>query len=109
MAMYDRSGSLADLLGTTCMDINMVAGLDSLKMLPGWREMVSKMSDMTKKCQPIHMSSCHLQKLRQQNIYSQTCPMDPRVSAETTCSCVKNDCKDDPDFIDELGYYCDTW
>merc|ERR1719277_1391682 len=111
--MYDRTGTHADLLGTTCMDINMVAGLDSLKILPGWRDMVSKMSDMTKKCQPIYLSPCHLQKLRKQNQYSETCPNDPGGNAglpeETSCPCVKHDCKDDPDFIDEKGYFCDTW
>ena len=32
-----------------------------------------------------------------------------RGEVPSTCSCVDPDCQDDTSFIDEKGYFCDTW
>eukprot|EP00929_Paragymnodinium_shiwhaense_P080500 TRINITY_DN41992_c0_g1_i1.p1 TRINITY_DN41992_c0_g1~~TRINITY_DN41992_c0_g1_i1.p1 ORF type:complete len:760 (-),score=83.33 TRINITY_DN41992_c0_g1_i1:310-2589(-) len=110
LSMYDRRESHADLLGVTCLDINVIANMTKLRVQKSWRDSVSKMSDATKQCRPLLMSDCLLQKLRADYSSSSVCGSSSVSSIKNAkCPCVDPACQDDPDFIDELGYFCDTW
>eukprot|EP00440_Ansanella_granifera_P038361 gb/GFBE01041622.1/.p1 GENE.gb/GFBE01041622.1/~~gb/GFBE01041622.1/.p1 ORF type:complete len:735 (+),score=169.57 gb/GFBE01041622.1/:1-2205(+) len=109
LPMYDRTNPRPALLGVSCMDINMLADVEQLKKAESWAETISIASDVSKKCRPIDMSECHLQKLRLKYSAESVCPAGPSVNANTKCPCLEQGCSDDPDFIDEKGYFCDTW
>eukprot|EP00931_Biecheleriopsis_adriatica_P045700 TRINITY_DN26166_c0_g1_i1.p1 TRINITY_DN26166_c0_g1~~TRINITY_DN26166_c0_g1_i1.p1 ORF type:complete len:765 (+),score=129.38 TRINITY_DN26166_c0_g1_i1:56-2296(+) len=110
LPMYDREGSEVHLLGVSCMDINMLASIESLKRREDfWRDTVAIASDVSKKCRPLDISECNLQKMRLKVGSSSVCSSGPSVTASTKCQCKDPTCNDDPDFIDEKGYFCDTW
>eukprot|EP00930_Biecheleria_cincta_P045442 TRINITY_DN31311_c0_g1_i1.p1 TRINITY_DN31311_c0_g1~~TRINITY_DN31311_c0_g1_i1.p1 ORF type:complete len:804 (-),score=93.04 TRINITY_DN31311_c0_g1_i1:17-2359(-) len=106
LPLYDRSSSQSQLLGVTCMDINVIADPSSLKGQAGWSDFTCKMSDMTKQCRPMYLSECHLEKMRQAYSSESVCSYS---NIKPTCPCVDPNCQDDEDFIDEKGYFCDTW
>merc|ERR1711904_398105 len=87
------------------MDLNMIDSLESMKNRSGWRDLVCKMSDITKTCRPLELKECHIQKLRSQVGVSSVCP----GATEVSCPCIDRDCKDSATFKDEKGYFCDTW
>ncbi|CAE6973425.1 CACNA2D2 [Symbiodinium natans] len=62
-------------------------------------------SDFTKTCQQLDTSDCRLQRLRAAVGTESVCEGD----VPNTCSCMDPDCQDDASFIDEKGYFCDTW
>lgn len=106
LPMYDRTASQAQLLGVTCMDINVIADPETLKKQAGWSDLTCKMSDMTKQCRPMHVTECHLEKMRRAYSVESTCDAS---NFKETCPCVDPACQDDEDWIDEKKYFCDTW
>lgn len=109
LPMYDRTTSHPSLLGVSCMDVNMLTDISKLKANESsWRQTISVMSDASKKCRPLDLSECHLQKLRFKYSVESVC--DSVAGQESTrCPCLEQNCADDDTFIDEKGYFCDTW
>lgn len=106
LPMYDRSSSQSKLLGVTCMDINIIADPSALKNQEGWADFACKMSDMTKKCRPMHLTACHLERMRREYSHESVCDVS---QSTTSCPCLDQACSDDEDWLDEQGYFCDTW
>jgi len=113
LPVYDRRSSIAHLLGVTCMDVNMLADPKELKeMDDGWDEFACKITDMTKKCQAMYLTECHREKIRLAYSAASVCGTDSSSDIQaSTCQCLDRTvpCEDDDNFIDELGYFCDTW
>jgi len=113
LAMYDRGDIQSELLGVTCMDLNMMADMTEMQNKAGWHEMISIASDMSKKCRPLDLKECHRQKLRlkhsNQHNSNSVCSGQQQVTTNTDCDCKESGCKDNPTFVDAMGYYCDTW
>lgn len=108
LPLYNRASSTASLLGVTCMDMNVLVDPEVLKQRSDWQNLTCKISDMTKKCQAMEMSECTREKLRKE--YSTESMCESTTSAATQrCPCTDPSCQDDDDFIDEKGYFCDTW
>jgi len=105
LAMYDRSTQSPSGVGVSCMDLNMIESIDTMKNLSGWRELSCKMSDISKTCRPLELTGCHIEKLRAQ-VSSESVCGGPVAS---TCPCVDAACQDSSTFKDEKGYFCDTW
>jgi hypothetical protein len=76
---YDRSGSVPELLGVSCMDINVIVSMDTLASKPKYAEMRAKQIATTKTCASLRMTAATLQHLRQQ------------VSTYSVCKACDND------------------
>ena len=51
LATYDRTGLWPELLGTSCIDANLFADIDTdLREKDNWDEFVCKISDLSKTC-----------------------------------------------------------
>jgi len=113
LAMYDRGDIQPSLLGVTCMDLNMMADVAAMERKAGWHEMISIASDMSKKCRPLDLKECHRQKLRlkhsTEHNSNSVCSGQQVPTTNTDCDCKEAGCKDNPTFVDGMGYYCDTW
>eukprot|EP00930_Biecheleria_cincta_P028540 TRINITY_DN19922_c0_g1_i1.p1 TRINITY_DN19922_c0_g1~~TRINITY_DN19922_c0_g1_i1.p1 ORF type:complete len:791 (-),score=91.88 TRINITY_DN19922_c0_g1_i1:397-2769(-) len=109
LPIYDRTTEHATLLGVSCMDVNMLTDIHSLKRSSGWSQLVSIMSDVTKTCLPLYLSECQREKLRLKYSQQSVCSSTASASLTPSCPCLEQDCADDPSFIDEKGYFCDTW
>lgn len=107
LAMYDRTGTDPSLLGVSCLDLNLLASVSDMKAKAGWRDMISKMSDLSKTCRSLYLSDCHLEKLRSESASkgAETCSGGP----SGPCPCLASGCTDDTTWLDEKGYFCDTW
>lgn len=106
LPMYSRLTASPELIGVTCNDINMLGDIDKMKNKTGWTDMVCKMSDVTKQCRALDVSSCRLEKLRRQVSSQSVCTADVPPA---TCPCTLSTCKDSATFKDAKNYYCDTW
>lgn len=115
MAAYDRTRSTPDLLGVTCMDTGMITDVAAWRTQPGWNFFACTASDMTKQCRQVDLAECHRQKIRAAYSRKSVCDLTSEqrrystVTQDTVCPCRDPGCQDDPDFTDELGYFCDTW
>jgi len=106
LTMYDRSNPRPEILGVTCSDLNMIESIDVMKNLSGWHDLSCKMSDISKTCRPLELQECHIEQLRANVGSTSVCQSADYASG---CPCIDTDCKDNPTFMDELGYFCDTW
>ena len=107
---YARSSNYSGLLGVTCMDFNVIAKPSGIMSKPYWDHLACKVSDMTKTCRSLDTSECRLEALRKEAGPESTCSSDASsASSATACGCVDPDCRDDDQYIDEKGYFCDTW
>merc|ERR1719162_1347412 len=104
--MYDRSAAQPKLAGVTCMDLNMIEKIETMRNQTGWRDLICKMSDMSKTCLPLDLKECNIEKLRREVGASSVCGTADTNSA---CPCIDQDCRDSLTFKDEKGYFCDTW
>ena len=102
---YDRAAADPSLLGVTCLDLNMIVDPGTIQSESYWDDISCKVSDFTKTCQQLDTSDCRLQRLRAAVGTESVCEGD----VPNTCSCMDPDCQDDASFIDEKGYFCDTW
>jgi len=112
MPMYDRSGdSGTSLLGVSCLDINLIASLSDLKQQAGWEHFKCQASDSTKMCRALSISPCSLQQLRRLYSAESVCEdqLFASASPDVQCPCQDPNCQDDATFVDEKGYFCDTW
>merc|ERR1711957_352364 len=83
---------------------NIWVKASDIKASTGYEDFICKASDISKMCRPTYLEECHLENLRKEYNDQSVC-----ASAGDTCRCSDPDCKDDPTFIDEKGYYCDSW
>eukprot|EP00933_Yihiella_yeosuensis_P084597 TRINITY_DN99161_c0_g1_i1.p1 TRINITY_DN99161_c0_g1~~TRINITY_DN99161_c0_g1_i1.p1 ORF type:complete len:229 (+),score=19.56 TRINITY_DN99161_c0_g1_i1:61-687(+) len=75
---------------------------------PDWSSFVCKVTDMTKTCRPTELTECHREKIRE--AYSEESKCSNFVSSTSTaCPCIDESCKDNENYVDEKGYFCDTW
>jgi len=113
MPMYDRTSPSPELLGVTCMDINMVEDISVMKQEAGWKHLMCVASDMTKMCRHVDLQECQRQKIRLSVSKESVCTdasHDFRgVEADTVCPCIDQGCVDNLDFRDEKQYFCDAW
>eukprot|EP00437_Effrenium_voratum_P020749 CAMPEP_0181445630 /NCGR_PEP_ID=MMETSP1110-20121109/25687_1 /TAXON_ID=174948 /ORGANISM="Symbiodinium sp., Strain CCMP421" /LENGTH=715 /DNA_ID=CAMNT_0023569681 /DNA_START=39 /DNA_END=2186 /DNA_ORIENTATION=+ len=107
LPIYDRSRTDPSLLGVTCMDFNMMEDPANMQSESYWDYFSCKISDITKVCQALDTSECRLQRLRAAVGQDSVCSTTASVPA--SCPCMDPDCQDDESFIDEKGYFCDTW
>ena len=61
---FDRTVSPPALIGVTCMDVNVVADLPSLKEQPSWADFAQKFTDETASCIPVRFSPVELEEVR---------------------------------------------
>lgn len=66
LPVYDRSDSVPELVGVSCMDINIIVSLDTLWQKPKYKEMWEAMERVTKECPKLKHGTNTLQQLRQQ-------------------------------------------
>ena len=102
---YDRSSGERELLGVGCMDLNVMADLNRMKKEDYWKDFVCKLSDLTKQCHQLDLSECRLEKLRKAAGPESSCTSE----SFNSCTCWDPKCQDNENFLDELGYFCDTW
>ncbi|CAJ1379047.1 unnamed protein product [Effrenium voratum] len=103
---YDRTGLEPALLGVTCFDLNVMVNPSVLRSQSYWPDFLCKISDMTKQCRQLDINDCRLEKLRREYSEASSCIT---LDTSVTCPCADPACQDDPDFLDEKGYFCDTW
>lgn len=108
MAIYDRSGAIPQLLGTSCMDANLVASIEDLRSNENWDQFVCKISDLSKTCRANLLTECHRERIRAAYAESSICGA-VATTQSGSCQCVSRDCQDDALFVDEKGFFCDTW
>ncbi|CAE8603801.1 unnamed protein product [Polarella glacialis] len=113
LPMLERTAYNSSLLGVACMDVNMLSSIDQLKAQPNqaWEQLACEMSDVTKKCRHMHLTDCSLQKLRLQVSTESMCgdSADAASVQAQKCPCLDRNCKDEENFLDEKGYFCDAW
>jgi len=102
----NAAGLNPPVLGVACLDLNMLVDLDDLLEGDSASEFICHISAQTKQCLPLDFSECHLEQLRSTSDYAEQCGAS--VSTES-CGCVDPNCADNLWFVDELGYYCDSW
>lgn len=66
LPVYDRSGTIPELVGVSCMDINVIVSLDTLWQKPRYKEMWEAMDKVTRECPKLKYGANTLQALRQQ-------------------------------------------
>lgn len=103
---YNRSSGEQGLLGVSCLDLNLMIDMSTIKSADYFSNFVCKLSDLTKQCRQLDMNDCRLEKLRR--------AVDPQSSCidmtlDATCPCADPTCQDNEDFLDEKNYFCDTW
>lgn len=103
---YDRSSGEQELLGVGCIDLNVMADLERMKSESYWEDFICKLSDLSKQCYHLDLSDCRLEKLRRAVGPESSCT---DVTWESNCACADPNCQDNANFLDELGYFCDTW
>eukprot|EP00435_Cladocopium_sp_Y103_P024528 s4354_g6.t1 len=103
---YDRSSGEQELLGVGCIDLNVMADLEKMKSESYWEDFVCKLSDLSKQCHHLDLSECRLEKLRRAVGPESSCA---DMTLESSCACADPNCQDNANFLDELGYFCDTW
>lgn len=64
LPVYDKSGSYAKLVGVSCMDINVIVSLDTLRQKPLYKQMREEMDIETKRCARVEYGATTLQQLR---------------------------------------------
>jgi len=111
MPMYDRASTGSSLLGVSCLDVNLIAPIEDMQEEAGWEHFKCQASDSTKMCRALGLTDCRLQQLRRQYSEESVCEDQPfaDISLDASCPCQEATCQDDPTFIDEKGYFCDTW
>ncbi|CAJ1441525.1 unnamed protein product [Effrenium voratum] len=103
---YDRTGDENRLLGVSCFDLNVMVDIEDMKTKTYWRDFVCKLSDLTKQCLQLDTNDCRLEKLRRSYSQESVCI---NMDTSATCPCADPACQDDTNWLDELGYFCDTW
>eukprot|EP00931_Biecheleriopsis_adriatica_P093204 TRINITY_DN6694_c0_g1_i1.p1 TRINITY_DN6694_c0_g1~~TRINITY_DN6694_c0_g1_i1.p1 ORF type:complete len:747 (-),score=132.23 TRINITY_DN6694_c0_g1_i1:68-2308(-) len=110
LPIYDRSSSQAELLGVTCMDLNVMADPKEMRKESTWSDFACRVSDMTKMCRATTLTDCHKEKIRKKYSDESVCDAGTLQKDLTApCPCIDPSCQDDEDWIDEKGYFCDTW
>jgi len=84
---YDRSQSVPVLIGVSCIDINVIVSLDTLKTKPTYHQMREKMKEVTTKCPTIHYPQNTLQQLRSAVSEKSVCK---------ACDLTDEGCQDEP-------------
>jgi len=108
LPLYNRNGSEPELLGVSCMDLSMFVDWNELlNSFDAREEVVCQMSSSAKKCLPLELTECHLEKLRMNMDFAEQCQSG--ITLPASCDCVEPTCQDDDTFVDELGYFCDSW
>lgn len=70
---YDRSKNVPELVGVSCMDINIIISNEELINKPTFSEMLTKMKSITSTCPKLNFGASTLQYLRQQVGSSSVC------------------------------------
>jgi len=63
---YDRSKNVPELVGVSCMDINVMISNEDLVQKPTFADMLKKMKEITSACPKVDFGASTLQHLRQQ-------------------------------------------
>mmetsp|Transcript_31275 Transcript_31275/g.57247 ORF Transcript_31275/g.57247 Transcript_31275/m.57247 type:complete len:771 (-) Transcript_31275:154-2466(-) len=95
------------VLGVGCLDFNMLVDMNDLLGADSADEFVCHISAQTKQCLHLDLSECALERLRATSQYAETCDDETMLAA--SCGCADPSCTDNELFVDELGYYCDSW
>ncbi|CAK9053957.1 unnamed protein product [Durusdinium trenchii] len=107
---YDASSGVRGLLGVSCFDLNVMVDPETLKSESYWDDFVCKVSDLTKQCRQLDLNDCTLERLRRAVGPESTCSTGSTDStSNATCPCADPACQDNEDWLDEKGYFCDTW
>merc|ERR1712085_240811 len=113
MPMYNRTGKEKSLLGVSCLDVNLLGNMETMRSQAGWNHFKCQASDISKQCRSLDLHECHRQRVRRDFSEESVCEFSAEQrmwqTDETTCPCQDPNCQDDPDFVDELMYFCDTW
>ena len=64
VAAFDRTLSPASLIGVTCMDVNMIVDIDTLKAQSSWNKFAARVVSDTTKCTPVNLAYPGLEELR---------------------------------------------
>lgn len=78
LPVYDRTGPIPELVGVSCMDLNVIVSLETLYQKPKYKEMWEAMEKLTKECPKIKYAASTLQQLRL------------RVSERSVCAACDN-------------------
>lgn len=105
---YDRS-SEKGLLGVSCFDLNVMVDPATMESQDYYDNFVCKVSDLTKQCRQLDLNDCRLEKLRAAVGPASICSALTFSSLPSTCECADPACQDNEDWLDEKGYFCDTW
>eukprot|EP00927_Polykrikos_kofoidii_P059598 TRINITY_DN54744_c0_g1_i1.p1 TRINITY_DN54744_c0_g1~~TRINITY_DN54744_c0_g1_i1.p1 ORF type:complete len:1022 (+),score=121.94 TRINITY_DN54744_c0_g1_i1:51-3116(+) len=101
----DSQKGRSELFGVSCIDINIIREIETLKSTAGWDTFICSLSDRSKLCRTIDLTECHREALRAEVGPESVCVSEP----ESPCPCIDPTCTDDYDFTDDEGYFCDSW
>jgi len=100
------SAETADLRGVSCVDMNMVVPLVTMKQHGSYNEFQCQTDFVSQTCESLYLRDCDLAAMRREA--GTTCPGDKACTASDGY-CVDPTCRDDPMFKDDKGFYCDQW
>jgi hypothetical protein len=94
------------LRGVSCVDMNMVVPLVTMKKHPSFSEFQCQTDFVSQTCEALYLRDCDLAAMRQDA--GNQCPGD-RSCTQGDGFCVDPTCHDDNMFKDSKGFYCDQW
>jgi uncharacterized protein YegL len=112
MPFYDPATSqkTAPLRGVSCVDLNVIAELETVKQQANYDAFKCQTSQISMMCEPLYLRDVDLADMRNDIEAAETCPGDtPGQYSGSDGYCVDPECTDDVTFKDVAGYYCDQW
>jgi hypothetical protein len=94
------------LKGVSCMDMNMVVPLETIKRASEYSKFQCMIEAVSRQCEALYLRDCDLAEMRA--AVGSTCPGDSYCGSGDG-SCVEPSCVDDITYKDSQGYFCDQW
>ena len=112
LPFYDTTTTqkTAPLRGVSCVDLNVVASLESVRRLPMYDTFRCQTTQISTMCEALYLRDVDLADIRSSSEAAETCDGDtPGQYSASDGYCVDPACKDNMEFKDQGGYSCDQW
>jgi len=83
---FDYTVDPPKLIGVTCMDVNMLADIPTLKAQPSWTSFVSEIVDKTTECNHVKFSEDQLEELRRRRDVNSVCGASGNIENIFACA-----------------------
>jgi hypothetical protein len=100
--------------GVSCMDINVVVDLDTVKADSNYEAFKCQTDQVSKQCAALYLRDCDLAQLRADSGPDSVCTAAHGGTPDSVCTvddgyCVSPTCKDNLDYKDQADFACDGW